>query len=98
MQKTLLYGMLLTLGLGTWLWAESPTAPGSSAAVESSSTGAALPTPLPADLFTGQTREAYKAAAEIPDILAGLHCYCGCDKSLGHRSLLYCFVDDHGAG
>jgi hypothetical protein len=98
MQKTLLYGMLLTLGLGTWLWAESPTTPGSSAAVESSFTGAALPTPLPAELFTGQTREAYKAAAEIPDILAGLHCYCGCDKSLGHRSLLDCFVDDHGAG
>ncbi|MCS6926609.1 MAG: PCYCGC domain-containing protein [Candidatus Binatia bacterium] len=57
-----------------------------------------LPTPLPAERFTGRIREAYQAAADIPEVLATLHCYCGCDKSLGHRSLLDCFVDDHGAG
>jgi hypothetical protein len=56
-----------------------------------------LPTPLPADRFQGRVREAYKAAAEIPDVLAGVACYCGCDKSQGHRNLLDCFVDDHGA-
>jgi hypothetical protein len=57
-----------------------------------------LPTPLPAERFQGQVREAYKAAAEIPDVLAQVSCYCGCDKSQGHRNLLDCFVDDHGAG
>jgi hypothetical protein len=49
-------------------------------------------------MFQGKVREAYKAAGEIPDVLAGLACYCGCDKSHGHRNLLDCFVDDHGAG
>ena len=58
----------------------------------------ALPTPLPAELFEGRAREAYAAAREIPDVFAGLACYCGCNKSLGHRHLLDCFTDDHGAG
>lgn len=57
----------------------------------------ALPTPLPAAQFQGRAREAYQAAAEIPQVLAGLACYCGCDKSQGHRNLLDCFVDTHGS-
>jgi hypothetical protein len=72
--------------------ANTPTVAKSTPALDS------LPAPLPAERFTGRTREAYQAAADIPDVLAALHCYCGCDKSLGHRSLLDCFVDDHGAG
>jgi hypothetical protein len=49
-------------------------------------------------LFVGQTAHAYRIAQEIPDILDQLYCYCECDKHLGHKSLLSCFTDDHGAG
>jgi hypothetical protein len=57
-----------------------------------------LPSTLPPTLFLGRTAEAYGVAAEIPEVLAGLACYCGCDRSNGHRHLLDCFADDHGAG
>ena len=57
-----------------------------------------LPTTLPPSFFPGRTAEAYGVAAEIPEVLAGLACYCGCDRSVGHRHLLDCFTDDHGAG
>lgn len=40
---------------------------------------------------------AYRAAAEIPGIVAQQPCYCYCDK-FGHRSLLDCYASDHGAG
>jgi len=54
--------------------------------------------PLSPARFVGQTARAYQIANEIPDILDQLYCYCGCDRSLGHKSLLSCFTDDHGAG
>ena len=57
----------------------------------------ALPTPLPAAQFQGRVRQAYQTAADMPQVLAGLACYCGCDKSQGHRNLLDCFVDTHGS-
>jgi hypothetical protein len=108
MWKALACVLLLILGLGTLLWAEpakkqdssSPSKPALSPAAQNApaKTMSTLPTPLPADLFKGRVRDAYKAAAEIPDVLAGLACYCGCNKSHGHRHLLDCFVDDHGAG
>src|SRR3954470_24402142 len=47
--------------------------------------------------FTGLTREAYKAVAEIPQTIAQLPCYCHCDEGFGHKSLQSCFVDDHAA-
>jgi Protein of unknown function with PCYCGC motif len=49
-------------------------------------------------LFVGQTANAYRIAQEIPDVLDQLYCYCECDRHLGHKSLLSCFTDDHGAG
>lgn len=102
MKKIWLTTIPLVLGLSALLQAEprnKPSAPATSptAPVAAATTAATLPTPLPADRFQGRVREAYKAAAEIPDVLAGVTCYCGCDKSQGHRNLLDCFVDDHGA-
>lgn len=41
--------------------------------------------------------EVYEMAAEIPHVLDGLYCHCDCSKHSGHRSLLTCFQDDHGA-
>ncbi len=65
---------------------ESPVAVGS------------LPATLSSEFFTGEVKEGYQIAEAIPDILAELRCYCGCDRSIGHRNLLDCFVDDHAAG
>jgi hypothetical protein len=48
-------------------------------------------------LFKGDVREAYKIAGENPALLAQLHCYCGCDKTNGHKNLLDCFRDRHGS-
>lgn len=40
--------------------------------------------------------EVYVMAAEIPEIIDGLYCYCDCHMHFGHRSLLDCFQSDHG--
>lgn len=45
--------------------------------------------------FTGLTRDAYRIAREIPEVLDSLHCYCECKKHFGHKSLLTCYVDEH---
>src|SRR5262245_12891243 len=100
MRQILSRALLLALSCNSLSWAESPTPP--TIVEKSTSTPAAqttsLPTPLPADMFQGRVREAYQAAAEIPEVLAGVSCYCGCSKSQGHRNLLDCFATDHGAG
>lgn len=107
----LLVALMLALGLGAVLIAPerivlaetSPAAetmPGS--AKQQSARPLSTPTGLPAtlspDLFSGAIRDGYIIAQTIPDVLAGLHCYCGCDRSMGHGNLLDCFVDDHAAG
>ncbi len=58
--------------------------------------------PLPPTLdpveFT-QNRAAFVAhslAARIKPTLYQVPCYCGCDRELGHRSLLDCFTGRHG--
>lgn len=48
-------------------------------------------------LFAGQARDAYEVAERHPELLAQLHCYCGCDRYLGHQTLLDCYRTDHGA-
>ena len=47
--------------------------------------------------FQGNVREAYEIAERDPKLLAQLHCYCGCDKSIGHKNLLDCYRDTHGS-
>lgn len=39
----------------------------------------------------------YRAAAENPQLLDGLYCYCNCAEHAGHYSLLECFSSDHAA-
>jgi Protein of unknown function with PCYCGC motif len=56
--------------------------------------GAASATLDPA-LFQGEVHDAYLAARRYPGVLVQLHCYCGCDKAEGHRSLFDCYRDRH---
>ena len=52
---------------------------------------------LAPEIFTGNVKQAYQVAADIPQTLAQLPCYCHCDMSAGHKSLHSCFEDEHGA-
>jgi Protein of unknown function with PCYCGC motif len=56
-----------------------------------------LPKTLDPNLIKGKDREGYQVAREIPEILAQLPCFCGCE-AVGHENLLDCFVDEHGVG
>ena len=66
--------------------------------------GAAMPSthtaPPPLDLAT-VTRDLaahYEFAAAHADVYAQIPCYCGCDRTLGHRNLEDCFVRADGRG
>jgi hypothetical protein len=57
---------------------------------------------LPATLSPSQFSEpvaqnAYRLAAHIKKVLYQQPCYCHCDRSQGHGSLLDCFVSKHAA-
>ncbi len=56
-----------------------------------------LPRTLDPNLVEGEDREGYQIAKQIPEILAQLPCFCGCE-AIGHTRLLDCFVDDHAVG
>ena len=58
---------------------------------------ASLGPTLAPEKFMGLTRDAYRAAREIPVTLAQMPCYCYCDRGMGHKSLYSCFEDDHAA-
>jgi hypothetical protein len=45
----------------------------------------------------GDVKKAYQVAERDPALLAQLHCWCGCDKTDGHKNLLDCYRDTHGA-
>jgi hypothetical protein len=51
----------------------------------------------PASFSNPSVGRAYRVAREIPKVLAQQPCYCYCDK-FGHRGLLDCYRDNHGAG
>jgi len=46
--------------------------------------------------YFGKAKAGYAAAKECPEICAKLFCYCGCDLTDEHTSLLDCFTCDHG--
>jgi len=55
---------------------------------------------LPPSMFSDPLiAEAYQLAKDIPHVLDSLICYCLCDRPpFNHKSLLSCYVDEHGAG
>jgi len=58
-----------------------------------------IPKTLPPEQFTDpDVRKAYEVARDNPKLLMQMPCFCNCDRpGLDHKSLLSCFVDDHGA-
>lgn len=68
-----------------------------SAATPATSSAKQQPVTLDPARFFGSARQAYDIAAKNPALLAQLHCYCGCDKEMGHQNLLDCYRDEHGA-
>ncbi|HUY27052.1 MAG TPA: CYCXC family (seleno)protein [Candidatus Binataceae bacterium] len=52
---------------------------------------------LDPNLFKGDVKKAYTIAQEDPALLAQMHCYCGCDRTDGHKNLLDCYRDRHGS-
>jgi len=59
----------------------------------------ALPLTLDPDQFRDKRPAyvAYTLAAQIKEVLYQAPCYCACNRSQGHRSLLDCFTGKHGA-
>jgi Protein of unknown function with PCYCGC motif len=59
----------------------------------------ALPATMSPDTFSDPVvQNAYTAAARVKKVLYQEPCYCHCDRSQGHASLLDCFVSKHGSG
>lgn len=57
-----------------------------------------LPATMNPTLFTDPlAQNAYRLAARIKKVLYQQPCYCHCDRSQGHGSLLDCFVSKHAA-
>jgi len=63
----------------------------------SSDPAAKLRMTLDPQLFQGDVKKAYQVAQDDPALLAQMHCYCGCDRTEGHKNLLDCFRDKHGS-
>ena len=58
-----------------------------------------LPVTLSPTLFGNVVvQNAYTLASRVKPILYQQPCYCHCDRSVGHTSLLDCFASKHGAG
>src|SRR5712691_3193141 len=58
-----------------------------------------MPATMDPGVFTDPVvQNAYVAAAKIKKILYQQPCYCHCDRSQGHKSLLDCFASKHGSG
>jgi hypothetical protein len=58
-----------------------------------------LPATMSPELFPDPVvQNAYAIAAKIKKTLYQQPCYCHCDRSQGHGSLLDCFASKHGAG
>jgi Protein of unknown function with PCYCGC motif len=81
----------LIVTIGAVAWTMRPAADPTAASAKSGQVT------LDPSRFFGEARAAYAVAEKKPALLAQLHCYCGCDKELGHQNLLDCFRTEHGS-
>jgi Protein of unknown function with PCYCGC motif len=60
---------------------------------------AALPATMSPSQFNDVVvQNAYLLASRVKKVLYQQPCYCHCDRSQGHKSLLDCFASTHGSG
>jgi hypothetical protein len=79
--------------------AAEPQATDDVPAFHSTAPTGALPATMSPDNFSDPlVQNAYALAAHVKKVLYQQPCYCHCDRSQGHESLLDCFVSKHGAG
>ena len=60
--------------------------------------GALSATLSPTIFGSAAVQNAYLLAGRVKKILYQQPCYCHCDRSVGHTSLLDCFASKHGSG
>jgi hypothetical protein len=90
-KQNLTLGIIAVLLLGGIAWLslrDTGTQPDSNVKVSQT---------LAPTLFEGKTRDAYQAAADVPEVLEQLPCFCGCMENNGHDNNLFCFRDAHAA-
>jgi Protein of unknown function with PCYCGC motif len=76
-----------------------PTGPDEVPAFHKQAPQGELPATMDPNLFTEPVvQNAYTVAAKIKKALYQQPCYCHCDRSQGHKSLLDCFASKHGSG
>ena len=76
-----------------------PQSPTDIPAFHNEAPAGALPATMSPDNFSDPVvQNAYALAAHVKKVLYQQPCYCHCDRSQGHESLLDCFVSKHGAG
>ncbi len=51
----------------------------------------------PALFNDARVRKAYRVAKDIPWVLDSIYCFCYCEESFRHRSVLSCYADNHAA-
>jgi Protein of unknown function with PCYCGC motif len=90
--------MLAIALVGSIVWYRSDSHAESIARGDSASADPGTPITLDPNEFAGEAHDAFQIARQQPRLLVQLHCYCGCDKTLGHKSLLDCYRDRHAAG
>jgi hypothetical protein len=76
----------------------SPSAPPQSSSPTASAATGKKPRAevLNPDQFFGMAMIGYAAAKAAPEVMENLFCYCGCDLTDSHTSLLDCFTSIHG--
>lgn len=85
--------MVSLAGAATWFGMRASPAP----ALRASGLPRETRPTLDPDRFVGKARLGHQVAREIPEVLDQLYCYCYCDRTVGHRSLLSCYTDGHAA-
>jgi hypothetical protein len=99
MRRAIILCSLITAILAlAYLWLPTPGASSAPAEAETvAASGAPERVTLDPNQFVGPVKQAYQVAKKNPALLAQLHCYCGCDKTYGHKSLLDCYRGTHAS-
>lgn len=89
--------LVLLMALSTVQIARAESNVASQNATDKPASGSLLiKTVLDPEKYFGKAKLGYMAARLCPEICEKLFCYCGCDVTDEHSTLLDCFTSDHG--